>query len=284
MWTVRKILPWTVLGSPLWGPVLGMGSEARAAEHAPARVELADHLTLTELAPSVWRISAEPWHANSLLAQLDDGTWLWADTPPTPDQTRRVLAWIEARTPGAAVVAAVSHHHLDASGGIQVLRAAGVPVYGGSLTPPEMAARSPGMTADLARSFADDARMTAAVAELEWQPPDHVFPVEGALHLRFGADEVVLLHPGAAHTADNIVVWLPRRGVLFGGCMVKAGDDLGYMGEAHLDTWGAAIERLQALGPRWVVPGHGPSVDPALLANTARLVVEARQAAPVAPE
>ncbi len=212
-----------------------------ATAMAAEPVVLAPHLSLTEVAPAVWRLSADPWHANSLVARLDDGTWLLVDTPPTPGQTRLVLDWMHKTAPDAAVVAAVSHHHLDASGGIAVLREAGVPVYGGSLTPGEMAARSAGMTVDLKQTFAEDARMTAELASLVWMPPDRVFPVEGALHLSFGADEVVLFHPGAAHTADNIVACLPRQKVLFGGCMVKAGDSLGYLGEAHLETWGAAV-------------------------------------------
>jgi len=239
-------------------------------------IELAPHLSLTEVAPATWRLSASPWHANSLVARLDDGTWLLVDTPPTPGQTRLVLDWMRQQAPDAPVVAAVSHHHLDASGGIAVLREAGIPVYGGSLTPDEMARRSPGMTEELKRTFADHPRMTAELASLVWSPPDHLFPVAGELHLAFGEDTLVLLHPGGAHTADNIVAWLPERRVLFGGCMVKDGDTLGYMGEAQLDTWGGAIHRLQALSPLVVVPGHGPSTAPELLENTARLVVEAQ--------
>lgn len=250
--------------------VAGLGALALGA--APAPVALADHLTLTPVGEGAWRVSAEPWHANGVVVQMADGRVVLVDTPPTPGQTRMVLDWIEGRWPGAAVVAVNSHHHADAAAGNAVLREAGVPIYGGSRTPTEMAARSAGMTVSLRESFADDPRMSAELAALQWAPPDHVFPVEGELVLRFGEERLVLLHPGAAHSADNIVAWFPERRLLFGGCMVKDGDSLGYMGEADVVSWGPAVARLQALGAEVVVPGHGPRTDAGLLENTARLV------------
>jgi len=237
-------------------------------------IVLAPHLELVPVGEEAWRVSAQPWHANGVVVRMVEGTVVFVDTPPTPGQTRQVLDWIGQRYPGAPVLAVNSHHHADASAGNAVLVERGVPIYGGALTPVEMAARSEGMTASLKESFADDPRMTAELAALTWAPPDHTFPITGELTLRFGEESLVLLHPGHAHSADNIVAWFPQRGLLFGGCMVKDGDSLGYMGEADVASWGPAVARLQALGARVVVPGHGPRTDPGLLDNTARLVLE----------
>ncbi|MFO0645147.1 MAG: hypothetical protein U0326_02840 [Polyangiales bacterium] len=33
--------------------------------------------------------------------------------------------------------------------------------------------------------------------------------------------EIEVFFPGAAHTLDNVVVWLPSRALLFGGCMIR---------------------------------------------------------------
>ena len=33
---------------------------------------------------------------------------------------------------------------------------------------------------------------------------------------------IEVFFPGAGHTRDNLVVWLPEHRVLFGGCMVKS--------------------------------------------------------------
>ncbi len=92
--------------------------------------------------------------------------------------------------------------------------------------------------------------------------------------MEFGTEQVRLLHPGAAHSPDNIVVFFPRRGVLFGGCMIKGGASLGNLTDADLQSWPAAIGRLQALSPRVVVPGHDERLDPGQLDNTLRLLAQ----------
>lgn len=239
---------------------------------ALAQQAISETLTVRDLAPGVHAITATPWQAGSLVVAMADGTLVLVDTPPTPLQTEAVLAWMESRYGERPVVAVVSHHHIDASGGNQVLAAAGVPIYGGSLTPIEQAQRAEGMLASLSETFVDDAVLSQQLAILTPTPPDRTFPVEGSLTLTFGADTLTLIHPGHAHSADNIVAWFETKGVLFGGCMVKDGDSLGYMGEADETSWRSAIEVLIALSPEIVIPGHGTRTDPGLLTNTRRLL------------
>ena len=35
-------------------------------------------------------------------------------------------------------------------------------------------------------------------------------------------DTIEIFYPGSGHTEDNIVVWLPKHRILFGGCFVKS--------------------------------------------------------------
>lgn len=80
-------------------------------------------------------------------------------------------------------------------------------------------------------------------------------------------------HHGATHSPDHISVFFPERGVLYGGCAVRHGDSLGNVREAKdYASWHAAMLRLQSYRPRIVVPGHEAGYDPALLANTVRLL------------
>lgn len=238
-------------------------------------------LEVRELAPGVTELTAQPWSANSLVVAMDDGTLVLVDTPPTPAQTRWVLDWMHRTYGERSVVAVNSHHHLDATGGNQVLAEASIPIYAADRTVAEMAARGPAMRAELARTFADDPFMGAELAALRPTPPDHTFPIEGTFTLELGTQHLVLFSPGPAHSADNVVAWFPERRVLYGGCAVKGGDDLGYLGEADLEHWDAALDRLVALDPAIVVPGHGPRSDPELLANTRRLVARERARAAV---
>ena len=87
--------------------------------------------------------------------------------------------------------------------------------------------------------------------------------------------DVQVIFPGAAHSPDNVVVWIPRLGVLFGGCMVRS-DTLGNLSDADVAAWPAAIARLRELPATIVIPGHGTRFDPALFDRTDQLLGAAR--------
>jgi glyoxylase-like metal-dependent hydrolase (beta-lactamase superfamily II) len=69
-----------------------------------------------------------------------------------------------------------------------------------------------------------------------------------------------VFYPGAGHTIDNVVAWVPSDGVLFAGCLVKSitAPDLGNVADADLGAYPATIRRLaDTYRPRHVIPGHG---------------------------
>jgi glyoxylase-like metal-dependent hydrolase (beta-lactamase superfamily II) len=88
-------------------------------------------------------------------------------------------------------------------------------------------------------------------------------------------EAVEVFAPGAAHTPDNVVVWLPARGVLFGGCMIRPAGarSLGNLADADLATWPASALRVaeRYAEARVVVPSHGDPGGPSLLAETVAL-------------
>jgi len=100
--------------------------------------------------------------------------------------------------------------------------------------------------------------------------PDLVFADELTLLLgRPGPArrEVVLRWLGRGHTEGDIVVSVPREGVLFAGDLVEAGA-APYMGDSYVGEWGGAtLDRLVALGAGALVPGRGPAVQGAELAG-----------------
>ena len=68
----------------------------------------------------------------------------------------------------------------------------------------------------------------------------------------------ILLTPG--HTPSNISVYVPSDGVLFcGDCLVNG--YLPNLDAGSVDDWRIwlnSLDRIAALAPRIVVPGHGP--------------------------
>ncbi len=82
--------------------------------------------------------------------------------------------------------------------------------------------------------------------------------VEERLTLHRGERRIEILHLGRGHTAGDLVVHLPKEGVVVAGDLVVW--PVPYVGgeQSHIGEWGATLERLIALRPSVIVPGHGP--------------------------
>lgn len=206
-----------------------------------------------------------PIAANSLVFLTPDGIPVLADTPWTPTATQTLLDWVERQFGRRPQLATVSHFHHDASGGTATLQAAGVTVVSSKITARLVTKRSAGMQAELVRQHGD--------AFVGWSVPPSDRQLAGAQEtFEVGGTPVVVLFPGAAHAPGNVVTWFPQFGLLFGGCLVKGGKSLGYLGDANLTSYPAAVDRLIALSPKIVVSGHGSRLDPGQLENTRRLL------------
>jgi cyclase len=86
-------------------------------------------------------------------------------------------------------------------------------------------------------------------------PPTTI--VDGDHTLDLDGTQVDLLFVGPAHTAGDLVAWLPDQGVLFtGDVLFHQCTPIGW--EGTFAQWIAALERLEALEPAVVGPGPGP--------------------------
>lgn len=245
---------------------------AEPGEPVAAFFEIGGDLEARQLQESVWIVtSPRPWRANSVVVRLDDGTVVLADTPPTTTYTEALLEWVDRELHPRAIVAINGHYHVDAAGGNRLLRERQIPVWASRHTSELISEQGEGVLEALRRTAAgtDDEGMWDG--EVATGPTVTFDPGDGKV-LRFGDQEVHLIFPGASHTRDLIVTWFPDLELLFGGCMVKAGSTMGYLGAADLESWPEAIARLQELPARWVVPGHGSRIDPGLLQHTLDLL------------
>ena len=93
---------------------------------------------------------------------------------------------------------------------------------------------------------------------IELVAPTRTF--DEALSLTVGARTVELYELGPAHTGGDVAVHLPDAGVVYTGDLVfHGGHPIVWAGPvAH---WITACDRLLALEPSIVVPGHGPVAD-----------------------
>lgn len=94
------------------------------------------------------------------------------------------------------------------------------------------------------------------------------FPVlffgEG-LTLKLGGHTVILTSTGG-HTDGDVLVYLPEAGVLFASDLLYV-KSVGYLGEGRMQEWVLALELMQSLDAKKIVPGSGPVVGAAQLAE-----------------
>jgi glyoxylase-like metal-dependent hydrolase (beta-lactamase superfamily II) len=85
---------------------------------------------------------------------------------------------------------------------------------------------------------------------------------EKRLDLAVG-DKAVELHMlGPAHTAGDVLVWVPHDRTVFTGDLLFI-DVTPIMWAGPVGNWLAACDRILALGADNIVPGHGPMTDSA---------------------
>jgi cyclase len=83
---------------------------------------------------------------------------------------------------------------------------------------------------------------------------------DGVLSITLGDRTVELIEVGPAHTAGDVIAHVPDAAVVFTGDIVfHKGTPIMWAGP--VENWIAACDRICALNPSIVVPGHGPVTD-----------------------
>ena len=184
--------------------------------------------------------------ASNGLVVLDNKDAYIIDTPITTKDTETLVKWI--REHGFIVKGSIStHFHGDSAAGISYLNSVSIPTHASKLTN------------ELVHKDGREQAKYSFDSTSYWL-------VE---------DKIEVFYPGAGHTRDNVVVWIPNKKILFGGCFVKS-KSLGYLGDAVLDSWPTSAEKLisRYRAARLVVPGHGKVGNVSLLTKTLNLALE----------
>lgn len=219
--------------------VLVAGMPGYAAT-APEIIEISRDVQLRHLTENVWvhtTFAETPDYgripANGLVV-VDANEAMLIDLPWTDELTARLLDWMAQNWQVTVRTVVPTHFHEDCMGGLTEAHRRGI------------------------TSYALD-KTVALAKEKELPVPQHAF--EKDLSLRCGQTPVELRYFGAGHTTDNIIAWLPRQQVLFGGCLIKAMNarSLGNTSEGNLNVYPATLRKVRASYPeaQVVVPGHG---------------------------
>jgi glyoxylase-like metal-dependent hydrolase (beta-lactamase superfamily II) len=81
----------------------------------------------------------------------------------------------------------------------------------------------------------------------------------GEMSVWLGKREVRIRHLGRAHTAGDVIAWVPDANVSYSGDLVEYRSAC-YCGDAHFADWPATLDRLAALKSEALVPGRGAAL------------------------
>ena len=172
------------------------------------------------------------------------------DALGSPALAQRLLAEIRKITPQPVTHVILTHYHADHIYGLQVFKAAGAKVIA------HRGARDY-LASDTARL-----RLQASRTELAPWIDENTRLVEpdewlgGPRELTVGGTQLRILPVGPSHTAEDLVIWLPREKVLFAGDLVFRGR-IPFVGQADSRRWIGALDQILELGADVLVPGHG---------------------------
>ncbi len=263
-----------------------------ATAAAPQRLSAQFHLE--RVAPGVYAaIRTEPpgqaFESNSVFIVGDSGV-IVVDAQSNLPATREVLAALRRITRKPVTTLILTHWHFDHVTGAQVYRDsfADIRIIAHARTKEAIDTGAPGRRSflqslpqvkeyfqgvlDSGRSF-DGAPLTPgeraslqsdirfadryATTPLDFVPATPTELFTDRMTLQQGRRRIELLYPGRGHTAGDIAIHLPDDGVLITGDLVTLPVPLvGTTSFPH--EFATSLDRLLALRPRVIVPGHGP--------------------------
>jgi glyoxylase-like metal-dependent hydrolase (beta-lactamase superfamily II) len=173
------------------------------------------------------------------------------DALASPEQGRGFVRAIRRVTAQPIKWLVLTHHHPDHHFGGVVFRRLGAKV----LAHPDRRvlaseAGEDALIADWVRVVGLDAMRGFEFAD----QPDR--PVADTDTLRLGEHELVIAHPGAAHSAGDLMIWLPNERVLFAGDILVE-DGVTMIVDGSSGALLEALASIDSLAPSTLVPGHG---------------------------
>jgi glyoxylase-like metal-dependent hydrolase (beta-lactamase superfamily II) len=247
-------------------------SNAGTAGPALHATEVADRVWFVQGAAALGSPANRNFISNAGFVVTDDGVVV-VDALGSPALADELLAEIRRVTSQPVRYVIVTHYHADHIYGLQAFKAAGATIVA------HRAGREY-LNSDTAQKRLEASRLELApwVDDKTRLVPADRWLDQDETQLRVGSYDILIRHVGPAHTAEDLVVFVPKLGALFSGDLFFRGR-IPFVGQADSRLWISSLERLIDYRPRIVVPGHGPaSTDPlADLAMTRDYLMYLRQ-------
>ena len=218
-------------------------------------VRLGPHSYYVEGMPGAASSENQGFMSNAGFVVTRDGVVVF-DALASPPLAEKLVGLIRKITQQPIKRVIVSHYHADHFYGLQVFKALGAEIW--------------------AHRLAEGATRTTEAAERFTQRKEALFPwvddatqlleadrfLDGDMDFAMGGVDFALRHVGPAHSSEDMAMLVKQDGVLYAGDLVFRGR-VPFVGDADSGAWIAALDKLIALAPQVLVPGHGaPSYEP----------------------
>ncbi|RAH98851.1 MBL fold metallo-hydrolase [Acuticoccus sediminis] len=211
----------------------------------------AKEISFTEIGPDLWAFTAEGDPNTGVI--IGDDSVMIMDAQATPRLADMVVERIRTVTDKPIKYVTLSHYH--------AVRVLGASAYGASEIIASDKCRA--MVAERGQEdwdseFGRFPRLFEgheSIPGLTW--PTMTFATRMTVYL--GKRRVDLMHLGRAHTAGDIVAWVPDAGVMFTGDIVEYRSAC-YCGDAHFADWGGTLDAIAAFRPAAIAPGRGDAL------------------------
>ncbi|MGL4368457.1 MAG: MBL fold metallo-hydrolase, partial [Spirochaetota bacterium] len=194
-------------------------------------------------------------------------------TPYTPEATAELIFFVKSKIRNAKITAINTHFHIDRLGGNKAFIENKIPVYASVLTIKMINEHGKSNNEALIKSIKDPA-IRAFHESFTFVKPDNIFDEKKGQTLTFGKENAEIVFHGGGHSFDNTVVYLPSKGIIFGGCLVFSLDrtNTGNTSDANVPSWKSTLEKIRTKNYSIVIPGHGEIGSIDLIAHTINIV------------
>ncbi|MDO5528927.1 MAG: MBL fold metallo-hydrolase [Paracoccus sp. (in: a-proteobacteria)] len=208
-------------------------------------------ISFTEIGKGLWAFTAEGDPNTGVI--IGDDAVMIVEAQATPRLARKVIEKVREVTDKPIKYLTLTHYH--------AVRVLGASAYGAENI----------IMSDTARSMVAERGQEDWDSEFERFPrlfqgheeiPGLTWPTitfDGRMTVDLGNRRVELMQLGRAHTAGDIVVWVPDAAVMFTGDIVEYHSAC-YCGDGHFEDWGDTLDAIASFDPEAIAPGRGDAL------------------------
>lgn len=172
------------------------------------------------------------------------------DALASPPLAKKLVEVIRSITPQPIKRVIVSHYHADHYYGLQVFKSLGAEVWA------HQAGEGTTRTKDAAERFAQRKEALFPWVDDNTQLLEADRYLAGDEDFEMGGVHFALRYVGPAHSREDMAMMVKEDRVLYAGDLVFLGR-IPFVGDADSKAWITALDRLIAMNPKVLVPGHG---------------------------